>query len=236
MLSTDLSEERPVQVKALELSRSFNLRDLGGLSTRTGQAVVPGRLYRSGDPSQLGLPTADGLACAIGFRTVIDLRMSIELKEHGTGLHLLSCRRLHHPLFEIALPHWVDPSDGSPQATATRYLEMLCEGAGMLVQIVRALGERDALPAIIHCAAGRDRTGIVIACVLDLLGVADETIASDYALSDLAANDTGRAHSETILHFLSLLRRQHGSTFELLTKHGMSADDQEQLLRSLLTG
>lgn len=234
MLSRDLSKCSPVQTGAMELPASFNLRDLGGLPTRAGLTLVKGRLYRSGDPPQLGLLAEDALAHAIEFRTVIDLRTSIELKQHGIGRRFQSSRHLHCPLFEIVLPHWINPPDDSPQATATRYLEMVCGRTDTLVQIVRALGGLDAQPAIIHCVAGRDRTGIVIACVLDLLGVADETIASDYALSDQVVDDGGRAHPQSILHFLSLLRQRHGSTFELLTLHGMSEDEHQRLIRSLL--
>ncbi len=235
MLSTDSAENLPVHRGATELPPSFNFRDLGGLPTRAGLTLAAGRLYRSGDPAQLGLSAEDALGCAIGFRTIIDLRTSIELKQYGTGLRWPSGRHLHCPLFEVALPHWIDPADDGPRATATRYLEMLGVGTGTLVRIVRELGGRDAQPAIIHCVAGRDRTGIVIACLLDLLGVADEAIAFDYALSDRVIDDGGRAHSQTVLHFLFLLRQQYGSTLELLTAHGMSEDEHGRLLHNLLT-
>jgi hypothetical protein len=235
MSSTHLSEFWPEKEGAMELPASFNFRDVGGIPTRTGRTLASGRFYRSGDLTQLDSAVADAFARAIGLRTVIDLRTSVERNEHGTCLFSPTYNRWHCPLFERVLPQWVAPADDSPVATATRYLEMLRDGTDRLVEIVRTLGERDAQPFIIHCLAGRDRTGIVVACLLDVLGVTDDAIASDYALSDLVVNDGGRAHSQAMRHFLQLLREQHGSTVELLSTYGVSSDELVRFSCSLLT-
>ncbi len=73
---------------------------------------------------------------------------------------------------------------------------MLSDGSETLVKAVIVLGDHDAYPLAIHCGAGRDRTGIIVACVLDLLDVEDNAIASDYALSDRAVDDGGRAPAQ----------------------------------------
>jgi protein tyrosine/serine phosphatase/ADP-ribose pyrophosphatase YjhB (NUDIX family) len=220
--------------RVLDFPPAFNFRDLGGLPTRHGQTVKVGRLYRSGDPSQLDPASARSLA-AVGFRSLLDLRTSLELTERGVGTLDLPYTHLHHPLFETIRPNWISPTDQGPEATAKRYLEMLSDGTETIVRIVIALCDHDAYPLAIHCAAGRDRTGIVVACVLDLLDVEDNAIASDYALSDRAVNDGARAHSQTMLHLLAGIREQYGSTRELLKAQGVSDEVFDQFRRNLVS-
>jgi protein-tyrosine phosphatase len=227
-------EPSPLDTRSFDLPASFNFRDLGGLSARQRRTVDVGRLYRSGDPSQLDPANGRSLA-SIGLRTVIDLRTSHEFKERGVGQLGVSCTHLRRPLFETIRPNWISPTDQSPDATAKRYLEMLSDGTEALVSTVVALSEHDAYPLAIHCAAGRDRTGIIVACVLDLIGVEDSGIASDYALSDRAVDDGGRAHSQTKFHFLTGIREQYGSTRELLSAHGVSDELFDQLLNNLVS-
>jgi 8-oxo-dGTP diphosphatase len=227
-------EPSPVGAQVLDLPASFNFRDLGGLPTRHGLTVKAGRLYRSGDPSQLDPADTRSLA-AISLRSVVDLRTSLELQERGVGLAGPSSAHLHRPLFERIRPNWISPTDQSPDATAKRYLEMLSDGTQTFVNTVIALSEHDAYPLAIHCAAGRDRTGIVVACVLDLIDVEDSAIASDYALSDGAVHDGSRAHPQTMLHFLTGIREQYGSTRELLSAHGVPGEVFDQLRRNLVS-
>jgi hypothetical protein len=147
----------------------------------------------------------------------------------------LSCTYLHRPLFERIRPNWISPTDQSPEATAKRYLEMLSDGTETLVRTVIALCEQDAYPLAIHCAAGRDRTGITVACVLDLLNVEENAIASDYARSDVAVDDSGRAHSQTMHYFLAGIRKQYGSTRELLSAQGVADKVFDRLLCNLVS-
>lgn len=227
-------EPSPRDTRVPDLPASFNFRDLGGLPTLHGLTVKIGRLYRSGDPSQLDPTNARSLA-AIGLRTVVDLRTSLELQARGVRPAGLLCAHLHRPLFERIRPNWISPTDQGPEATAKRYLEMLSDGTETFVKTVIALSEHDAYPLAIHCAAGRDRTGIVVACVLDLIDVEDSAIASDYALSDGAVHDGSRAHPQTMLHFLTGIREQYGSTRELLSAHGVSGEVFDQLQRNLVS-
>lgn len=230
---TPRSTEPELGTSTTSVPASLNLRDVGRIPIGTGLTLATGRFYRSGNPSQLGSPGAVALARALGLRTVIDLRTTPEVRQHRPALILPSCKHLHLPLFEEALPQWIGAANQTPMATATRYLEMVHEGVAAIAAVVRAIGECGAQPFIIHCAAGRDRTGIVVACVLDLLGAEEQAIASDYALSDTAVDDGGRAHSKTIVHLFSLLREQHGSTLELLSPYGVSSDVVAKLSSSL---
>jgi protein-tyrosine phosphatase len=216
-----------------EVLTSINFRDLGGLRTRTGAVITSGRLYRSGTLTRLPPDEILSLAFRTGIRTIIDLRTSAEIQTAGRA-NVPSFTNLHRPLFETTPPHWKNPADRSPQATASWYLEMLEGGIKPLVQIVEALGAENTVPAVIHCMAGRDRTGIVVACLLDLLGVSDDDIASDYALSDGFIDDAGLAVPMTMSCFLSLIRKKYGSSSEFLHTNGASKKALSCLQVSLL--
>jgi hypothetical protein len=77
---------------------------------------------------------------------------------------------------------WNDPED-----VAARYFELLLDGADAISETLAVLTDPTAYPAVIHCSVGKDRTGIVMAVILSLLGVADEDIVADYALSGIGA-------------------------------------------------
>ncbi len=79
------------------------------------------------------------------------------------------------------LPDWKEAS-----YVASRYGAMVSEGGPMLTSAIHALATGDALPAVLHCSAGKDRTGVLSALLLAFLGVPDETIVADYALSAAA--------------------------------------------------
>ena len=205
----------------IALPGCLNFRDVGGYPTRDGHELAWKRLYRGAAFSDPDPNAASGLVRELRLRRVIDLRTSGEVAERG-GLGLPApCERLHLPLFESIRPHWRHPSDQSPSAAAARYMEMLEDGTPTLIRIVDALGDIAEAPSLIHCAVGRDRTGIVTACLLDLLGVPDEVIAADYALSD-SDKEGERAHAETMHLFLRGIREAHGSTRAMLLRGGGS--------------
>jgi hypothetical protein len=77
-------------------------------------------------------------------------------------------------------------SDTDPATfLADRYVDMLASGRDAIARALRILGEPESLPLVFHCAAGKDRTGVVAAILLSLLGVGDDDIATDYSLSRL---------------------------------------------------
>ena len=83
----------------------------------------------------------------------------------------------------------------------------------MLTRLVSAPGR----PTLVHCVAGRDRTGIVIACLLSVLGVPDDWVAKDYAASHVMDDEEGRnAHPDNILLLLRAVRERHGSVESFL--------------------
>jgi hypothetical protein len=136
-----------------------------------------------------------------------------------------------------------DPPALAPGEGYVRIVEQFSESLG---EVFTLLSQDGALPAVFHCTSGKDRTGIVAALTLDLLGVPDATIVADYALTeeanerstswisqhepDFAAYlaeipyERRAARPERIQGFLDLFRHQFGSTEEFLTGLGVAVD------------
>jgi protein-tyrosine phosphatase len=217
----------------IELPGCSNLRELGGYRTRRGSAVKWRRLYRGGELSRLSPEAASYLVHDLGIRRVVDLRTVAEIRDAVCPL-AEPCRSVSVPLLASLLSHWVDPSDQGPEATASRYLEMVEQGLPAIGHILELLGTPPWRPTLLHCAAGRDRTGIVVALILDLLEVPQDVIAADYALSDGVIDDGARAYAETIPHLLNQLRERHSSSRELLLRSGVAPGCIERLGHLLL--
>jgi protein-tyrosine phosphatase len=227
------SQEETVGEVEMTLLRRRNLRDLGGLPARHGLVVTPKRLFRSSSPSLFDAEERRALL-SLRPRGVIDLRATAELTQSAGSIFPAEVRVLNVPLFETPRSNWISPSDQRPRAAAERYFEMLTDGLPALVAVVGAVLAPNATPIVVSCTAGRDRTGIVIACILDLLGVTDEAISTDYAHSDRFAQDGGRAHGATMHEFLGLIRGRFGTTERMLATHGLNTRMVEALRQDLL--
>jgi hypothetical protein len=198
-----------------------NLRDVGGIATSDGKAVMTGRLFRSAAPPTDPEAFAR-LVASTGLCRIVDLRMDSEIEAAGRGFESPTCERVRLPLIRSIPAHWPEFPDRSPPGTAQRYFDMLEIGLPMLAEAVRLLNDADESPTLIHCVSGRDRTGIVVACVLDFLGVPDESIAADYALSSVVDDAEGRnASPENILLLLELVRARFGSSRDMLLGFGV---------------
>ena len=165
----------------IEHERVFNLRDLGGYPTTDGRNTKWATLFR-GD----GLHRLDAADCTtLGLKTVLDLRTDHEVTERGR-LEVDGVDWHHLPVIRTTWEaDWWTEASTPERFLADRYLSMLDEGAPALADALRTLARPERLPAAFHCAAGKDRTGVLAALVLALLGVDDDTIAGDYGLSRL---------------------------------------------------
>jgi protein-tyrosine phosphatase len=161
----------------------FNFRDLGGYRTIDDRWLLPQRIYRADGPHRL---TAADIATlrALDLATVLDLRTPQEVEERGCYLALLAdAVEYHLPLLDVLpdperLPEWIDP-----EVVALQYREMLDRGEEAIAEALAILSDPSAYPAVFHCSAGKDRTGVLAAVLLGVLGVPDEVIISDYAMS-----------------------------------------------------
>ena len=165
----------------------INFRDLGGYRTAAGRTVRWRRLFRSGalhHMSDADVERARGL----GIRSILDLRRPDEVERLGLGPFAVPPVRRHTlPLIPEGGSSLLDRRYGRG-ISADRYLGYLAFDAGPFVAAIELLAEESTYPAVFHCTAGKDRTAVIAAFVLDLLGVDTPTIEADYALSNLAAD------------------------------------------------
>jgi protein-tyrosine phosphatase len=213
----------------VDFERLHNFRDLGGHRTADGRTVAPRRLYRSDALSKLRGADLRRFR-ALGVRTVIDLRYPYEIaargrvpEQVGLAYHNLSIE--HRPYNQPALGPDVDPVD----YLAERYAEVADDGVVELRRVIEVVAAVGAAPTVVHCASGKDRTGIVAALVLSLLGVAEDDIVADFAATGLATDrfvadwraenpdvdalwpGYGQAPAELMRRFLAGLAATHGS-------------------------
>jgi len=176
--------------RRITLERAFNFRDLGGYATDDGRTVRWGRLYRAD-----GIHRIEGAdlarVAALGIRTVLDLRTAGELDDHGrVPTESIDAAYHHLPLLEQVWERDLPLAElDAVDFLAGRYLEMLELGASSIVAALTAMSAPDRLPLVFHCSAGKDRTGVLAAILLSVLGVNDDDIATDYALSRAAMRE-----------------------------------------------
>jgi len=170
----------------VEFDGCFNFRDAGGYPTLDGRWVRPQFLYRADGPHAL-TEHDESLLRSLGLRTVLDLRTTEESAERGSyASHVDDVIVYQLPMLD-ALPDMDDLSRWTnPEAMAARYRDMLDDAAESVAEALAILSDPSAYPALVHCTAGKDRTGILTAILLGVLGVADEAIVADYALSEPA--------------------------------------------------
>ena len=224
----------------LPLDGTRNLRDVGGYPAANGRRTRWRTLLRSDELTTL----PDGARrelLDLGVRQVIDLRWPEELERSPNAF-------LRSPVVRYrSVPLLAD--DPTPHAgLAGMYRHVFDVRAPQLAEVVRALLEEDGLPAIIGCAAGKDRTGVTIALLLDLAGVPTDVIVEDYALSAgyFASPVTRVAHGdwrhrpllvdsppEFMASALEHLDRVHGGAAALLRRQGITRGDIDDLVDRL---
>jgi protein tyrosine/serine phosphatase len=173
-------EERFVEIEGV-----FNFRDLGGLPAGDGAVTRPGVMFRSDALHHLPVAGVEQLV-DLGMRMVIDLRSAVELERTGRGpLEDTDMQWLHAPLSHgDAAAGRVLPPALAEGDLGRHYVDSLAERTEMLAHVIEHLASPDNLPAVFHCTAGKDRTGMVAALVLSLVGVPDDVIVHDYTLTD----------------------------------------------------
>jgi protein-tyrosine phosphatase len=172
--------------RRLLLDGVYNVRDIGGYAVAGGGRVRWRAILRAGSLHGLA-PAGRAALLDLGVRTIIDLRRRDEVAAAPNALAGSADLRYRHcSLFDDRLPR-----AALPPSLVDQYREVLDGRRAALRAILRILARPTALPALIHCTAGKDRTGLVVALLLALAGVPSATIAADYALSadELRGND-----------------------------------------------
>lgn len=247
----------------IELVGLDNLRDLGGLRTSEGAEIVPGRLWRS-DNLQTLTDADVARVRALGLTDVVDLRSGFEIRTEGptplTGQDWVTYH-WHSLVLEedgqlpdAAVPLPEDASTLLEDPIAASYLGYVTERPRAIVDAMRVVGTAPGA-ALVHCAAGKDRTGTVIALTLSALGVPRAEVVADYALTTerigsvvermrRARSYTGRlddvpletfhARPEVMESLLGVIDGVWGGVHPLLLTMGWTDDDQRALENRLL--
>jgi protein tyrosine/serine phosphatase len=261
----------------IHLEGTANTRDLGGLPTTDGGRTLPHRILRSDNLQTLSDADVQLLVGEIGLREVIDLRTSAEVLLEGRGplrarpevVHrhftLLPERGRYTDVFaaeepEVAdlpsgwldslLPRHVAEHDEGEPPPVRSYLGYLTQRGDAVVEALRALAAPGERASVVHCAAGKDRTGVVVALSLAVAGVPHDEIAIDYGLSgevidgiiarlaatttyggDTERRDTGQhaPRRETMDRVLEILDERYDGPIGWLDRHGFGADEQAAL-------
>jgi protein-tyrosine phosphatase len=262
----------------VRLDGTTNTRDLGGLPTTDGGRTVPGRVLRSDNLQTLSADDVRRLVDDLRLREVVDLRTTAEILLEGRGplrdvaavthrhFSLLPERGHHTDVFaveeddplpdlpgdwaESVLPRQAPEHDRVEPPAVRSYLGYLSDRADAVVAALRALAAPVGGASVVHCAAGKDRTGVVVALALAVAGVPHEEIVADYALTadviealvaKLAASPTyaedmerrdvasHTPRAETMDRVLTLLEERHGGPIGWLDAHGFGPDEQAAL-------
>jgi len=254
----------------IELEGAVNARDLGDLPTEDGQKTARARLLRADNLQDLSAADVRKLVHDIGVTTVVDLRSTNELEAEGPAPldAVAGVRHAHHPVLPevgantdviadaLLARDRLDKSRYPQDPVCGHYLGYLEDRPDQVVGALRSIAHAEGA-AVVHCAAGKDRTGVVVALALTVAGVPTQAVVADYAAtgerteaimarlrrSRLYARDINskpaplqRPRAETMTAFLEQMDARFAGVPSWLTDHGLSAADLDALRVKLRAG
>jgi protein tyrosine/serine phosphatase len=254
----------------IELDGAVNVRDLGDLPTEDGHKTARASLLRADNLQELSPADVTKLVRDYGVTTVVDLRSTNELAAEGPAPldSVAGVRHAHHPVLpEVGANTDVvaDALLARDQMDRTRYpddpvcghyLGYLEDRPDQVVGAIRTIAHAQGA-AVVHCAAGKDRTGVVVALALTVAGVPAQAVAADYAATaerteaivarlarsrlyvrDITSKpaDLQRPRQETMTAFLEQMDARYGGVTSWLTGNGLSPGDLDTLRVKLRAG
>jgi protein tyrosine/serine phosphatase len=165
--------------RRLRWDACVNVRDVGGYTTNDGRQLRWGALLRADNLCRL-TPEGHTALLAYGVRTVIDLRFLDEAQEFPYTLQSATIYR-NLPLIDATAVEFVDAAENLQEL----YRRILESSQAHIAAAIQAIADAEPGGVLVHCHAGKDRTGIVVAMLLTLVGVSYDTIVEDYALSEV---------------------------------------------------
>jgi protein-tyrosine phosphatase len=235
-----------------EISGYVNFRDLGGHETPGGRVRL-GRVYRSDSLAHVNPADVEHLVEERGVRTVVDLRGATEVDAYPNHPMRDAGATIHHvPLIDPAKREQ-SGFEWETMSLVDLYRFILTSAGPQFAEVLQIIAEPANHPVVFHCAAGKDRAGLVAATVLGLLEVADDEIVADYAQTSAAleelraraqkrAEGTGRApadrfmtaDAQTMREVLAWLRVESGGFEPYLLSHGFTDGELALLGASLI--
>ena len=229
----------------------FNFRDIGGYPTKDGRKIRWGRYFRAGRQDRMTLADLDRFA-ELGIRTQIDLRRPDELEDQGRGpLEALGTRYEWHSVIPPGGSAILDKTVGHG-ISGERYLRYLDFDPTPWQNVFGILADAEHHPLLVHCTAGKDRTGVTTAFLLTILGVERALIEADFLLTnrdqprhieflESKGLSTGSASAmghgvpeDAMTVFLEGMEQEHGGVLEYLRKIGVDEKQQEAMREALL--
>jgi protein-tyrosine phosphatase len=171
------------RARRIALESCHNFRDFGGYETEDGRRLRWRTVFRSDSLSKLSPSDIETLQ-GLGIHTVIDLRSTREIERSGRIAEEVPSRYYHLPMFENIEEYEARAKLAERPPPGDTYIEMLTGGSDAICGTLRALLEAEGRPSVIHCTAGKDRTGILSGLVLSALGVSNEDVVADYVLTN----------------------------------------------------
>jgi protein-tyrosine phosphatase len=218
----------------LPLDGALNVRDVGGYRTTDGRQTRWRTLLRADSLHRLS-GAAQAQLVAYGVRSVVDLRRPAETLAAPSAVALAPM--LHYVQLPMGRePLVLDAAEGpAPRSLVEVYRLGLEQRQEPIRQVLAFLAEPGSLPAVVHCNAGRDRTGVVIALALAVAGVPASTIARDYALSGrYLGPGSASCRPMVMLQTLSWIDGRYGGANAYLHRAGL-LPEQLATLRDALT-
>jgi protein-tyrosine phosphatase len=234
----------------------FNFRDIGGYPTRDGREVAWGKYFRAGRQDRMTDEDLDGVR-KFGIRTQIDLRKPEEIVDQGRGpLPDMGARYHNIPVIPDGGSDQLSRLVGDTGISGKRYLGYLEFGPEAWIRMFDLFAQADSHPIVIHCTAGKDRTGVSTAFLLTVLGVDRALIEADYKLTnrdverqaDFIERTVGYPEGmdrEMMMHaagvpeeamsdFLDGLNNRWGGTLEYLRSIGIKQETFDAVRKSFL--
>jgi len=252
----------------IDLDGAVNVRDLGALPAGNGQSTVAHRLLRGDNLQDLSPSDVKLLVEDVGVTTVVDLRTPAEVASEGPG-PLTRVESVRHAYLSV-LPERGAATDVAAEALAIRrdgarsrypddiragyYLGYLEDRPEHVVAALRSIAEASGA-ALVHCAAGKDRTGVVVALALSAVGVRRDVVVADYTATaermvavldrlrasrtyatdiDKAPADDHVPRAETMTAFLDEVDSRYSGVLTWLSEHGFDDGDVRSLRVKML--
>ena len=238
--------------RRIVLEGAVNFRDQGGYPTENGRFVKWRRLFRSDSLHDLTESDVQTITGTLGLTTIVDLRSINSVLEDGRGLLALSGIAYHnYPFLER---RGIEPptsgSDPGERLTAI-YQWILLNAGTLMAQAFNALAQDVNQPALFHCNAGKDRTGVLGATLLSVLGVSREDVVADFLMTNEvidgilarikkmpgfqdSTRDGIMAPQSAIEKFLDVMQRKFGGPESYLLRHGVQQETINVFKESML--